>query len=204
MTPFDIPIIWSILWLPAVAALCAMVMVARIDCRCFEINPLWLGILALSGTSAILLAEGLRAFPGSLASAALAGGVTALVRYLRPGRIGQGDIGLLAAMGLLAGPDLLPLVLGLFVIFVLLTSAAWSRARGKRLFGSMIPAALPAMAALAPVFLWRILWSLQGRVVDLHPTETFLLAGLVATLVPGLFMAGVWTGRAASRRRITR
>ncbi len=201
MTPFDIP--WFAVP-PAVAALCAMVMVARIDCRRFEIDPLWLAILALSGTGAVLLAEGARAFPGSLVCAALAGSVTALVRYLRPGRIGQGDIGLLAVMGLIAGPDLLPLVLAVFVIFVLLTSAAWSRARGKRLFRSMIPAALPAMAALAPVFLWRILWPPQGRVADLLSAETLTLAALVVSLAPGLFMAGVWTGWRACQRRITR
>ncbi len=203
MALFDIP--WFAVP-PAVAALCAMAMVARIDCQRFEIDPLWLGILTLSGTGAILLAEGARAFPGSLAAAALAGGVTVFVRYLRPGRIGQGDIGLLAVMGLLAGPHFLPLVLGLFLIFALLTSAAWSRARGKRLFRSMIPAALPAMAALAPVFLWRIatgVWpalSAQGRAPDLLSAETLVL---VVSLALGLFTAGVWTGWTACQRRAT-
>lgn len=177
----------------AFLALFAMARVACIDIRRLEIDPDWASLAAWAGLAAIIAVEGPDAWPEAVATAAVTGGVAWLAARLRPGRIGQGDIGLFAVLGLLAGPDRILHVMGLVVAFCLAACGTYGLARGKRLFRSAIPAALPFMAALAPVFAWRIAsaslpdavpagaWSavavaLAGAVV--------LAAGLIAGALP--------------------
>ena len=152
----------------AAISMFAMAGVAWIDVRQFEIHPGLLLAVIAPALAAIVLLEGLAALSWSAAAGALFGGIAFIAASLWPGRIGQGDVGLLGSLGVVGGPELLPILLLLFAVFAVLTSAAYSLARGKRLFRSMIPAALPAMGAAVPVFAARIgssLWpdGLLGR-----------------------------------------
>ena len=161
-------------------ALFAMTVVAWRDYTRFEIEYAALAAATLATAPLILMAGGLSGLFAALVCAVLAGVVTALACYWRPGRIGQGDIWLLAALGFLAGPNHAPLVLALFVIFAVLTAALYSLARGKRLFASMFPAALPGMgAAIAALVL---------RLDDIWPAipETLILALAVAAALIAL------------------
>ena len=142
----------------ALLALVAMARVACVDVRRLEIDPVWTALAACAGLAATVAVSGPATAPGALAAAAAAGGAAWLAARLRPGAIGRGDIGLFAAVGLIAGPDLLPPVLCLAAAFGLVTAVAYGLARGKspgRLPAHMFPAALPFMAALAPAFAWR-------------------------------------------------
>ncbi|MYE03278.1 MAG: hypothetical protein F4Y03_18790 [Alphaproteobacteria bacterium] len=110
------------------------------------------------------------------------------------GRIGQGDVGLFAVLGLVAGPELLPPVLGLSAVFCLAACIAYGLARGKRpAFRSAIPAALPCMAALAPVFAWRVMSGIGPEAVPPNVGSAaaaalsglaFLSVGLLAGALP--------------------
>ena len=131
----------------------------------FEIDPAGAIALAVSGILTILMLEGGYRSALSLAYALMTGVVTLVACRIWPGRIGQGDIGVMALLGLIGGPDFLLLLLWFFVLSALLTSAGYSWSRGKRLFRSMFPVALPAMAAAAPVFCCRLavgLWPESG------------------------------------------
>jgi len=68
-----------------------------------------------------------------------------------PARLGRGDIVPVASMGAVTGPALMPMLMVIFLGFCALTSGFYSLQRGKRLFRSAFPAALPAMTALVPV-----------------------------------------------------
>ena len=140
----------------ATLSVLAMAGVALFDIQRFEIHPGLLLAAVAPALAAIVLMEGFAALSWSAATGVLIGGTAFLAATLWPGRIGQGDIGLLGSLGVVGGPQLLPILLVLFGLFAALTSAAYSLARGKRVFRSMIPAALPAMAAAMPVFAARI------------------------------------------------
>ena len=157
------------------SCLLAMVGVALFDVQRFEIHPGLLLAVVAPAMAAIVLLEGLAALSLSAATGALLGGTAFLAASLWPGRIGQGDIGLIGSLGVVGGPEFLPLLLLVFTLFAALTSAAYSLARGKRLFRSMFPAALPAMAAAVPVFSGRMgscLWpdSTLGRLSESYIT----------------------------------
>ena len=180
----------------ALLALFAMARVACIDVRHLEIDPDWAALAAFAAIGAMLAVEGPNAYPGAAAGAALVGGVAWVAARLRPGRIGQGDIGLLAVTDLVAGPKLLAPVLGLATAFCLAACVAYGKARGKRLgriFRHMVPAAPPFMAAAGPIFAWRVaagIWPgalpepTDGAVVVLLAGTLALAAGLLAGALP--------------------
>ena len=190
----------------AVLAIVAMARVACIDVRQLEIDPDWAALAAWAAVVAILAVEGPRALPATAAGAALAGGAAWLAARSCPGRIGQGDVGLFAVIGLVAGPKLLAPVLGLATAFCLAACVAYGKARGKRLariLRHMVPAAPPFMAALGPFFAWRVasgIW--PGAVPPLADGAVFvLLAGavaLAAVLLAGALPMAI-RRRAASR-----
>ena len=186
----------------ALLALFAMARVACVDVRHLEIDPDWAALAAWAAIGAMLAVEGPRALPPAAAVAALLGGAAWLTARSCPGRIGQGDVGLFAVIGLVAGPKLLAPVLGLATAFCLAACLAYGQARGKRLGRSlrhMVPAAPPFMAALGPFFAWRIaggLW--PGTVPQVADgAATIALAGT------GLLSAGLIAGALpmAVRRR---
>ena len=162
----------------ALLALLAMGRVACIDIRRLEIDPAWAALAACSALGAIVAVEGGSALPGAVAAAAIAGGAAWIAVRLLPGRIGQGDITLFAVLGLVAGPELLPFVLGLGVTFCVAASVAYGLARGKRwnrCIRHMVPAAPPIMAALGPFFAWRVASALRP---DLAPEGAWAAAAL--------------------------
>lgn len=137
-------------------AVMAMATMAWVDIRSFEIDPIALVAVLLASAAAIYLAEGLEGLSTSFLVAVFTAGIAALALWMRPAAIGQGDIGLFGALGLIGGMAYLPLLLVLMLVFASMTSASYSLTRGKRLFRSMFPAALPAMAAAIPIFVTRI------------------------------------------------
>ena len=137
----------TIVTVTAIATVLAMARVALYDALTFEIDFAWLGCGAIGMVALIMLGGGDLA--GALMLAVLMMGATVLVRAFRPGRIGQGDIWLMGFIGLAAGPQYAMPVLALLVLLSVLTCALYSRARGKRLFKSMFPMALPGMEAAA-------------------------------------------------------
>ncbi len=149
--------------LAAAVALCAvalsmasMAAVACRDMRSFEIDPDPLLAATLAALAAVAAAEGLHGLPDSLLAASVGWAAVRVVARLLPGRIGQGDVWLFAAMGAIAGTGLLPLLLALFAVFAVAAAAAYSWMRGRRMFRSMVPAALPGMAAAAIVLALRV------------------------------------------------
>ncbi|MYG26978.1 MAG: hypothetical protein F4213_13305 [Boseongicola sp. SB0677_bin_26] len=177
----------------ALLALFAMARVACIDIRSLEIDPDWAALAGWAGLAAIMAVEGPGAWPEAAVTATVAGGATWLAVRLRPGGMGRGDVVLLALVGLIAGPDRLLPVMCLGLAFCLMATVAYGRARGKRFLGHMVPGALPFMAALGPVFAWRIASGLRPEAV---PPGTdcavfvglagiaFLSAGLLAGALP--------------------
>ena len=169
----------------ALLALWAMARLACIDVRCLEIDP---GCAALAGCAAlgaVVALEGAGAVAGAVVAAALTGGAAWVAARLRPGRIGQGDVVLFAVVGLVAGPQLLAPVLVIGAAFCLASVVAYGVARGKRpqrICRHMVPAAPPLMAALAPVFAWRVAVAIWPDLVPEGPmTATVLVfAGFVA------------------------
>ncbi len=177
----------------ALLALVAMTRVACIDMRSLEIDPDWAAFAAWSGLGALVAVEGLQAWPEAVAVAALAGGAAWLLALLRPGRIGQGDIGLLALVGLVAGPALLTPVLCLAVVFSLASCAAYGLARGKRpqrLFRHMVPAAPAFVAALAPVFAWRVASAIRPDLVPRAADGAVFIALAGAAVLSAGLLAG--------------
>lgn len=143
----------------ALAALWAMVRIACIDVRCLEIDSGWAALAGCAALGAVVAVEGGGAVPGAVGTAALTGGAAWLAGRLRPGGIGQGDVTLLAVVGLVAGPQFLWPVLLIGAAFCLASCVAYGLARGKRpgrIFRHLVPAGPPLMAALAPVFAWRV------------------------------------------------
>ena len=165
--------------LSALGAGLAMAGVAWRDCTRLEIDFTLLAGVTLCIAPVIWMAGGFDGLFAALVCAAFAGSVTALACFWRPGRIGRGDIWLLAALGFLAGPDHAPLVLGLFMFFALLTAALYSLSRGKRLFGSMFPAAVPGMGAASAALILRLgdIWPAIPVSVILAATAALIAAG---------------------------
>ena len=133
----------------ALLALFAMLCVAWHDYRTFEIDFAMLAIATFAVLPVIVVTEGLLALPGTLLIAGIFGCATWIAQRLKPGKIGLGDISLMAFIGFAAGPHEAVPVLAALVLFCVLTAAAYSIRRGKRLFKSMFPMALPGMIAAA-------------------------------------------------------
>lgn len=190
----------------ALLALFAMVRVACIDVRHLEIDPDWTALAAWSALGALVAVEGVGACPDAVVAATLAGGAAWLAGRLHPGGLGQGDVALFAMAGVVAGPELLPPVLGLAVAFCLASCAAYGLARGKRpgrIFRHMVPAAPPVLAALGPFFAWRIASALWPVPEGWWTTAVPALAGavaLVAALLAGALPMAVRRRAAAASR----
>lgn len=166
----------------ALLALIAMTRVACIDLRCFMIDLDWAELAGWAALGAIMAVEGPGVWPQSVVAATVAGGLAWLATRLRPGRIGQGDIALCAVLGLVAGPEHAPFVMVLVIAFLPGAFVAYGLGRGRGAFGSGIPFALPAMAALGPAFAWRVasgIW--PGAVPQGH--EGFVLIALAGTVL---------------------
>ncbi len=186
----------------ALLALCAMARVACIDIRCLEIDPGWAVLAGGAALGALVAVEGVGACSGAVLAAAAAGGAAWLAGRLRPGGIGQGDVTLLAVVGLVAGPQFLAHVLVVGAAFCLASCVAYGLARGKRpvrIFRHMVPAAPPLMAALGPVFAWRIAVAIWP---DLN-LETAMAAAFMAIAGPAALAAALVAGALpmAVRRR---
>ena len=180
----------------ALLALVAMARVACIDVRRLEIDPGWTAVAACAGLAALVAAEGPGALPAAIATALFAGGAAWIAGRLRPGRIGQGDVTLFFVAGLLTGPLFLAPVLVIGASFLLASCVAYGLARGKRpgrIHRHLVPAGPPLLAALGPVFAWRIMAAIRPDLVpdgDLlaaalaFPGMTALAAALVAGALP--------------------
>ena len=127
--------------------LLAMGGVAWRDARTFEIDLTLLGVAAMSFVTLVAMQGDVVDVTSTLAVAGLLVLVTGLTHAIRPARIGQGDIWLMGFIGLVSGPAHIAPVLAVFCVLCVLTSAFYSRARGKRLFRSLFPVALPGMGA---------------------------------------------------------
>ena len=192
LTVFD-PVMMLIA-LSVLGAALAMVGVAWRDCTRLEIDFTLLAGVTLCSAPVIWMAGGFYGLFAALVCGGLAAAVTALACFWRPGRIGRGDIWLLAAVGFMAGPDHAPLVLALFVLFAVLTAALYSLSRGKRLFGSMFPAAAPGMAAAGAALILRL-----GDIWPAIPVPLILAAAAPALIGTGASLRlRRWQSRRAS------
>lgn len=177
----------------ALLALCAMVRIACIDLRCLEIDPDWAALAGSAALGALVAVEGRGAVIGAVVAASLTAGAAWIAARLRPGAIGQGDVVLFAVVGLVAGPRFLAPVLVIGAAFCLASCVAYGLARGKRpkrVFRHMVPAGPPLMAALAPVFAWRIAAAIWPDLIleEALPVAFLAIAGpaaLAAALVAG-------------------
>ena len=133
----------------------AALWILREDMATFEISFAACGVLTLSGLGLAAAGGGLACVVDGLIAGAVAGSATAIIHVVMPARLGRGDIVLLASMGAVTGTTLMPVLMVIFLAFCVLTSGVYSLRRGKRLFRSAFPAALPAMTALLPVLVWR-------------------------------------------------
>ena len=173
----------------ALLAIFAMGRVACIDLRRLEIDPGWTAVAACAGLAALVAAEGPGALPAAIGTALFAGGAAWIAVRLRPGRIGQGDVTLFAVVGLLTGPQFLAPVLVIGASFLLASCVAYGLARGKRpgrMHRHLVPAGPPLMAALGPVFAWRIVAAARP---DLVPDGDLLAAALAFPGVAALAAA---------------
>ncbi len=180
----------------------SMLWVAYWDVRTFEINYEVLGIAPWCYLAFLIASE------GNLISAIFAGcvmfGVALLIHRVFHQLMGMGDYVLYAFIGLVAGVELLPLLVVANAAFSTLTAAIYSLKRGKRMFRSMFPAALPGMAAAMLCLMlplvevaFNITIPLGWLRIDLdiapsiHPSVLVLVAPIVTTLmgIPALLWA---------------
>jgi hypothetical protein len=128
------------------------------DIRWFEINPGALCLVALNGMFLNILF--------GLSVIDMLGGAFAwitasvFIRFVYgPNALGQGDIWLMATIGLLAGAGGSFAALGTYGILMIVTHMSYKRARfrakGKRII-SLFPASLPGGLTILLVFCWRV------------------------------------------------
>ena len=160
------------------AALLAMAGVAWRDARTFEIDFCLLGVAAFAMSALIAGADAGGGVTRALGLAVAMAGLTLLVHGVRPGHLGAGDIWLMGFIGLAAGPDHILAVLISFGLLGLLTSAVYSRVRGKRLFRSMFPLALPGMGAGLLALILRL--GDAGSVPPDAAVQTLLMLGVLS------------------------
>ena len=183
----------AILAFCALTALFTMALVAWHDCRTFEIDFGLLGVAAFSMAGVIAITAGPDALPPALMAAGVAGTITWLARCWKPGRLGQGDIRLMGFVGFASGPQWAVPVLAVFCLFCALTAASSSRARGKRLFASMFPAALPGMGAAALALILRLtgIGGWNAVLVEFDGMETIPQVIIGSALVVALIGGGI-------------
>ena len=179
------------------AVLLAMAGVAWRDARTFEIDFCLLGVAAFAMSALIAGADAGGGVTRALGLAVAMAGVTLLVHVIRPGHLGAGDIWLMGFIGLAAGPDHILAVLISFGLLGLLTSAVYSRVRGKRLFRSVFPLALPGMGA-----------GLLALILRLGDAGSVPLEGPVQTLLMMMVLSGAacigWAAIRQARLKRTR
>ena len=178
----------AILGLCAISALFAMILVAWRDCISFEIDFALLGAAALAMASVILITAGPEALPGALVAAAIAATASWIAWRWKPGRLGLGDIRLMGFVGFAAGPDHAVPVLAALCLFCALTAACYSHIRGKKLFRSMFPAALPGMGAAVLALILRLRDAGLAPFDRMEPTTRVISGGALAL---GLIAAGI-------------
>lgn len=176
----------------------AMAFIAWQDCRRFEIHLELLALATLALVPVILVTDGLYGILDALITAALFGGSTWIACRLRPGRIGRGDIFLLAFLGFVAGRDEAVPVLAALGLFCILTAAGYSIARGKRLLRSMFPAALPGMGASVLALGLRFVGPADWDTSPLAPALTTARDVLIAVI---MLATAFLVGMAFERRR---
>lgn len=191
----------------AFLALLAMARVASGDVGCIgvrycEIDPDWLAVAGWAALAAIIAVEGVDAFWVAVAMAMVMAGAAWLMRRARLRGMGAGDIGVFAFVGIVAGPERLPLVAVLVSAFIVVTTVVYGLARGKRghrVFRHLVPAALPLAAVLGPVFALRIAAGIWPETIP--PVADG--AAFVALAGAGLLSAGLVAGALpmAVRRR---
>ena len=172
-------------------ALFAMFYVARHDCRTFTIDFLMLFIATLAILPVILVMDGLYALLDSLVTAVIFWGVTWLAQQLMSGKIGMGDIPLMGFIGLVSGSHIAIPVLVALVIFSILTSAAYSIRRGKRLFKSSFPMALPGMLAAALAFVLRLIEPVDPGFGPIDTTGELIRIMIFALVAMIVIMIGI-------------
>ena len=181
----------------AVLALLAMARVACIDIRRGEIDPGWTVLAGWAALGAIIAVEGTLDYSGSVLVATALGGGAWLLWRLWPRWVGEGDIGLCAVFGACAGPEHVMIAYVLSGACVTVAAITYAAARGKRLLDAFhrhpVPAALSMMAALGPVFAWRIatgIWPetvppvTDGAAFIALASAAVLSAGLIAGALP--------------------
>ena len=167
-------------------ALFAMFYVARHDCKTFEIHYMMLFVATLAVLPVIAAAEGMLALPGTLFTGIIYGGMTWIAQQLRPGKIGMGDIPLIGFISLVSGPHIMIPAFVILLILSTITSAAYSIRRGKRLFKSMFPMALPGMLTAALALGLRLNWPIDLRFWPIdtsHGSDYTIILAFVAVII---------------------
>ena len=187
----------------ALATLLGLTWVLWHDLRRFEIDFAALGVAALAMGALIVLLEGPQAALAAVALAALVGACTAAVRCRRPSGMGAGDPWLFAGLGLAGGPEHLVLVTAAGAVLGLAAARAWARARGKRLFRSMFPAAICIVPAMGLGLMARGLSAAQSLPAGLERLALPLgpMEALALLALSGVFCLGLWLGSRLPRQR---
>ena len=180
------PALILVIMLHGLLCVFAALWILRWDMLAFEISFAGCGVLTLSGLGLAAAGGGLAGVVDGLIAGAVAGITTGIVHVVMPARLGRGDIVLVASMGAVTGTALMPVLMMVFLGLCALTSGVYSLRRGKRLFRSAFPAALPAMAALVPVLVWR-----HSRQVPLTFWTSFEHGPPLFMTVPGTIFPGL-------------
>ena len=171
-----------------------MAFLIRVDMARFEIDFAALGMVALNG-AALNVHLGLS--PLEMALGALIWTLTALVVRVICGRggLGQGDVWLFAAIGLIAGPHMATVAAAVvFVSLSLITSWTYARARGRKMARSLCPAAIPGGLTILLILMGRLVW-MQMADTDVPgalsaSSDDFIV---YLTLIYGPWIAGIAT-----------
>ena len=170
--------------------------VLRRDLTRFEVDYGALGVAAGAMLALILWRAGPLGALEALAIATLPGLVAEALRRYRPGRMGAGDPWLFAALGLAAGPDYMLVTLIAACLLGCVVALVCSRLRGRCLFGSMVPAALALVPAMALAITLRLVDGAGGLPAGMHALAVPLDPGDAFGLLfaAGAFLFGLWLG----------
>ena len=134
-----------------------MGLLIREDMARFEIEFTALAMVALNGAA---LNIHLGQSPLEMALGSLIWAVAALAVRMFKSRnaLGLGDVYLFAVIGLMSGLDAAPVAVLLFVLFSLITSWSYARARHRPMARSLYPAALPGGLTILVILMGQLLW----------------------------------------------
>lgn len=180
----------------------SMLWIAYWDAKTFEINYEVLGIAPWCYVAFLIATNG--NLISAIFGAAIMFAVALLIHRVFRRLMGMGDYALYAFMGLVAGVELLPFLVVANGVFSTITAALYSVQRGKRLFRSMFPAAVPGMAAAMLCVILPLVEVVRDMPVQLgwlhidlaiaptnHPQILVLIAPVLTTVmcIPALFWA---------------